>query len=101
VVGDYRWDIKVDEDGDVPECTIICLFQGLSNHEATVIEPEGGEEPCNTNVNTNQPNSDPPRNGMGQQLAHVSSEGEPEQGGNTGIPVPLGQWKLKILSVPL
>jgi len=84
VVGEYRWDITVDEDGEVPAGTIICLFQGLGNHEATVIEPVAGIEPYNALVNTNQPNSMPPCNGMGQQLAHVSSEGE-----IGGIPVPL------------
>ena len=65
------WDITIRgeaEEGGVPIGTVICLFEGLGNHEALVLL----EKPITTDVNTNQPNV-ANCNAPGQQLAEVTS----------------------------
>ncbi|MGA7371013.1 MAG: hypothetical protein WBX01_17985 [Nitrososphaeraceae archaeon] len=101
----YAWDITIKalHEGqspgeDVPIGTIVCIYQGLGNHEATVIEPVAGGEPevYNANVNTDQPNANPQCNGNDQQLAEVTSD-------NGGLPnnVALGDMLCATVGSPI
>jgi hypothetical protein len=71
------WDITIREQAagePLPVGTVICLFEGLGNHEALVLLTP----PITADVNTNQPNVANCNGGqdMGQQVAEVTS-GDP------------------------
>ena len=73
----YLWDVTVREEAEqdgVPVDTVICMQQGLGNHPADVVLPNG--ESFRTDVNANQPNA-ANCNAPEQQRAQVTSGNPP------------------------